>query len=151
MIGIEVKEEKKPDMSMETNNWRINNPKWGDKNAPKWKCTNDSYWSGIYGSDYFLQMNKGHRVLFSYYCKEKHYYCLWVHGTHSVIFASYDLNEVIRFIKKLITTPRWRYDLYIKDMVTSQYYNFTHNDALDYAEFHFRKMQDHIFWKSCPR
>lgn len=96
-----------PDMTMETNHWTITNPKWNNKNAPRWKCTKDSHWYYIYGNDCFLQMstNKTGRVLFKHYCNDEHFYYLyWRSGFNSdIIFASYDINEIIRFVKKLAT------------------------------------------------
>lgn len=122
---------RKPDLSMATNNWVINNPKWNDENAPKWKCTKESHWYIIYGTDYFLRMTKNNdRVAFEHYCKDEHFYYLyWDCLRYDIIFASYDINEIIRFAKKLITTKTWLTDLFVFDVVTKEHYVFVTNDC----------------------
>lgn len=120
---------KYPDMSMEINHWRINDPKWSEEKYPKWQCTEDSHWYGIYGSDYFLKMNNGERVHYSYYCKQEHFYYLyWWVSRPDIIFASYDMDEIVKFAKKLITNRHWLYSLHVYDAVTKELFVFVTDD-----------------------
>lgn len=135
-----------PDMSLATNNWVIQNPKWNDENAPKWKCTEENHWHVIFGSDYFLRMTKNNsRVAFRHYCKDEHFYYLyWDSLIHDVIFASYDINELIRFVKKLATTEQWLKGIFAVDAVTKKHYMFVTDEFPDghprYAHENFDKI-----------
>lgn len=126
-------EPRDPDMSMAANNWVIQNPKWNDENAPKWKCTEENHWYVIFGSDYFLRMTKNNsRVAFEHYCKDEHFYYLyWDSLSYDIIFASFDINEIIRFAKKLITTETWLRSLFVVDIVTKKRYAFVTEDLPD--------------------
>lgn len=134
------------DMSMDVNHWRINNPKYQTEEYQKSRyiLSWDSYWTGICGTNYFLQMgnpNKG--VSYSWYCKEEHFYLIYWQSTREIIFGSYDINEIIRFANKLITTKGWLHNLYVRDAVTKTYYGFVTDEFPDNVyRSYFTKCED---------
>lgn len=101
--------------------YEIENPEW--KNYSKYMCTEDHYWTGIYGSGYYL--GKGiERVFFEYPNTAEHFYYLWNTGIKTdVIFASYKISEIIRFIKNLgFSDFNKRTKLYVVDAVTKEHF-----------------------------
>jgi hypothetical protein len=103
--------------------WRVEAPEW--KGYSKSVCTREHHWSGIYGSAYYLGVKTDSgRYMFAYPNIAKHFYMLWCkHFRLDIIFASYDKNEVRKFISEL----GWTYDylrtnLYVYDCPTKKYF-----------------------------
>lgn len=91
--------------------WKIHAPNWNRENQKiKWRL--------IYGSNYYMSGGENvKRVPFDYPETADHFYCLYKTGYNlDIIFASYSVKEIRRFIKQMSWTKenKKRY-LYIYD------------------------------------
>ena len=81
--------------------WKVHKPEW--ENYPKWICTKKHYWSGIYGNAFFISGKDRivDRIMFDYPNIAEHFYFLYWETMMrpDIIFGSYDLDEVKRFIE----------------------------------------------------
>lgn len=106
------------DLSLATNHWRITNPEWGE---------NQNGWLAIFGCNYYLKYKRPNhcseeaRYLFCYPKTAEHYYALyWWTSYNDIIFASYDLEEVKSFIRKLQFKSYFNFS--IRDLPTKEKY-----------------------------
>ncbi len=115
------------DLTMKTNNWIVEDPAWA--NYSKSVCTKEHYWTGYYGTDFFLctKNSPGARIWFGFPNIAEHFYALqWCTNRWDTIFASYSLTEIQRFIDT-ISWP-WRSKkchLRVRDEVTKEYIPIT--------------------------
>ena len=115
------------DLTMKTNNWIIEDPAWA--NCCKCTCTKDHYWTGYYGSDFFLKSGKTGFFHITWPNIAEHFYTLqWNISPFKrrAIFASYSLFEIQRFID----TMDWpwkskRWCLSVTDEVTKEHIPIT--------------------------
>ena len=77
----------------------------------------------IYGSGFYLG-ERIERVMFDYPNTADHFYYLWHDGYQlDIIFASYKIDEIRRFIKSLnFTDFNKRTKLYVVDAVTKEHF-----------------------------
>lgn len=108
-------------MARDIKGWEIENPAWRDYS--KTICTKDHFWRGIYGSGFYLG-EEIERVMFDYPNTADHFYYLWYSGYQlDIIFASYKIDEIKRFIKSLnFTDFNKRTKLYVVDAVTKEHF-----------------------------
>lgn len=108
---------------MSTNNtwgWKVENPEWQDYS--KQICTKEHCWYGVYGTAFW--MSKGltvDRIMLSYPNIAEHFYYLWMDSyTRDIIFGTYDIEELKKFIGQL----GWKsyYSLYISDKPQNKRY-----------------------------
>lgn len=120
------------DLTLETNHWQITNPDWGESK---------SGWFAVFGSNYFLRYKEPNCIredarYFFYYPKTaEHFYALyWLNPYWDVIFASYDLEEIKKFVERL------QYKSYnnfkINDLPTKEEYKIVG----DYNNFTFERI-----------
>lgn len=115
------------DLTMETNNWVVEDPAWA--NYSKCVCTPEHYWTGYYGTDFFLKSGKTGFFHVTWPNIAEHFYSLqWEQEPfhRRAIFASYSLSEIQRFID----TMSWpwkskRYSLSVTDEVTKKHIPIT--------------------------
>lgn len=124
---------------MSTNNtygWKIENPEW--RNYSKQIFTPEHRWYGMYGTSFWLS-NKQicDRYMFGYPNIAEHFYYLWLDDfiLDDIIFASYDLEEVKKFISQL----GWKnyYHLEIYDEPANTRYKVIKQDDIQNDGYNF--------------
>lgn len=133
-------------MSIATNNWVIENPEWQSQSYKNRSLR----WFGIYGSNYFLKYRNSYRNTdedrYFFKCLEtaEHFYILyWTSVNNDIIFGSYLLSEVERFISKLSWGNKDRV-LYVRDVVDGKCYNIIcGDDSISFVENPERKDDYH--------
>lgn len=80
------------------NGWKVHKPEWNSYS--KHICTKEHRWIGVFANSFYIN-NKVDKILIDYPNIADHFYYLYnYNGCHAdVIFGSYDLDEVKRFIE----------------------------------------------------
>lgn len=92
----------------EINGWKIEDPSW--EGYSKHICVESHHWTGIYISGFYINIdNKDRydRIMASYPNIAKHFYYVYLNN-RDIYFASYDINEVKRFITTFVPEHLWR-------------------------------------------
>lgn len=95
----------------EINGWKIEDPSW--EGYSKHICIKTHYWTGIYISGFYIDRDRHDRIMASYPNIAKHFYYVYL-DNRDIYFASYDLDEVKRFITTFIPERLWRSNYYCR-------------------------------------
>ena len=97
--------------------WKIHAPHW-DRENQKIK------WRGIYGDSHYMTGDiSADRIMLAYPETADHFYYLWKNGfNRDIIFATYSVKEMRRFIKQIQAKPYVKkYGLYVYDAPRKKY------------------------------
>lgn len=149
MINIEI------DLTFETNNWIVEDPTWS--NYSKHICTDNHYWLGYYGDNYFLKYRKPNksqpeaRWHISFPNIAKHFYALdWYFcGRWDTIFASYQMSEIERFVKKLDFLTPFEFNCHTKHKYPHRLTMLRVNDLVTCVVYEVRKENGKISFLEC--
>lgn len=90
----------------EINGWKIEDPSW--EGYSKHICIESHHWTGIYISEFYIDRDRRNRIMASYPNIAKHFYYVYLNYGRDIYFASYDIEEVKRFITTFVPEHLWR-------------------------------------------